>query len=188
MNITVTSDINNGTLAHALPINPTKLLISSSDILLICIYIAMFVICSIGNSLVIRYFGSYLKHKALFHIYLAHLAAADLICLLLRRVILVHGIISGWIWPFGSLSCRLAYVISPITINASAWIVLSISQERYRGIGTLLKFYLTKNFIHLIVVEIVILIPNMLTIELPDNKYCRSNWKSHLNSLKRSRY
>ena len=187
MNITVnniTHGISNVTSVPVLTITLPKLVISSSDILLICIYVAMFVIGSIGNSLIIRYFGSYKKHKALFHIYLVHLAIADLVCLTLRCVILVHGILSGWTWPFGSISCTLAYVIAPITINASTWIVVSISQERYRGIVTPLKSRLTNNFIHLIVVTIwiassVMFIPYMLTIKLIDDNYCRSKWKNH---------
>ena len=109
---------------------------------------------SIGNSLIICYLGSYKKHRAVFHIYLVHLAVADLICLTLTCVILVHGILSKWIWPLGSISCTLGYAIAPITINASAWIVVSISQERYRGIVTPFKSRLTENFIHLIVVAI----------------------------------
>ena len=174
----------NVTSAPVLPITLSKFVISNSDILLLCIYVVMFVIGSIGNSLIIRYFGSYKKHKALFHIYLVHLAVADIICLTLTCVLLVHGILSGWTWPFGSISCTLAYAIAPITLNASAWIVVSISQERYRGIVTPLKSRLTKNSIHLIVVAIwiassVILIPYMLSVELTDDKYCRSKWKNN---------
>ena len=191
MNITVnniTRGINNVTSAPVLPITLPKFVISSSDILLICIYVAMFVVGSIGNSLIIRYFGSYKKHKALFHIYLIHLAVGDLICLIFRCVIIVHGILSGWAWPFGSISCKFAYSIVPITINVSAWIVVSISQERYRGIVTPLKSRLTMNLINLIVVAIwiassVILIPYMLTIELMDEKYCRSKWKNNYYEL-----
>ena len=187
MNITVnniTRGISNVTSVPVLAITLPKLVISSSDILLICTYVAIFVIGSIGNSLIIRYFGSYKKHKALFHIYLVHLAIADLICLTLRCLILVHGILSGWTWPFGSISCTLAYAIAPITINASAWIVVSISQERYRGIVTPLKSRLTKNFIHLIVITIwiassVMFIPYVSTIKLIDDNYCRSKWKNH---------
>ena len=186
MNITVnniTRGINNVISASVLPITLQKYIISSSDILLICIFVAMFVIGSIGNSLIIRYFGSYNKHKALFHIYLVHLAVADLICLSFMCLISVHGILSEWIWPFGSTSCILAWAIAPITKNASAWIVVSIFQERYRGIVTPLKSRLTKNSVHLIVVAIwigssVILIPYMLTTELTDDKYCRSKWKN----------
>ena len=185
MNITMTNiscDINNVTSAPVLTINPPKLVISSSDILLICIYVAMFVVGSIGKSLIIRYFGSYLKHKASLHIFVVYLAIADLICLFVRCGMLVHGILSGWIWPFGSISCTLAQAIAPITINVSAWIVVCIAQERYRGTATPLKSRLTKNSIHMIVVakwfaSSVILIPYMLTIQLIDDKYCCSKWK-----------
>ena len=186
MNTTVnniTREMNNVTSVAVLPITLPKYVISSSDILLICIYVAMFVIGSIGNSLIIRYFGSYKKHKAVFHIYLVHLAVADLICLTLTCAQLVYEILSGWTWPFGLISCKLAYSIAPITLNASAWIVASISQERYRGIVTPLKSRLTKNSIHLIVLAIwiassVILIPYMLSIELIDDKYCQSTWEN----------
>ena len=179
----ITLGINNVSLVPGLEITLSKYVMSSSDILLICICIAMFVIGSIGNSLIIRYFGSYNKHKALFHIYLVHLVVSDMICLSLMCAISVHGILSGWIWPFGSTSCTLAYAIAPITINASAGIVVRISQERYRGIVTPLKSRLTTNSIHLIVAVIwiassVILIPDMLAIELIDDKYCRCKWKN----------
>ena len=161
-----TRDIHNSSAGPVIPLVSYKMKLSGYDIFLIVIFVVIFVVGLISNILVIRYYGFYNKQKLRYHIYLIHLAVTDLICSIVSPVVDVYDALTG-----ASLHWDTALVIgtsvSPIAVTVSAWIIVSIAYERYRGIVTPLKARWTKFRIHVMVIviwlaSIVTLIPHIL--------------------------
>ena len=146
------------------------MMLSSSNIIIAFIYTVIFVFGSIGNILIILYYGFYKKRKALYHIYLINLAVADLICSVFYPVGYVSSTFTTWFMNLHIIPRILIYAISPLTVNVSAWIIVSIAYERYRGIVTPYKPRLTKVRIHIMVLviwltSIINIIHNILAAE-----------------------
>ena len=178
----------NNTNASLIPLLPTDNEkhtppeLSTSDIIVIFIYMAILVFGFSGNLLVVHFFGFKNKVERLYHIYLIHLAVADLISATVTSGYFIFTVVSGHVWYLGEFSCKLISVIGPVTVNVSAWLLVSIAHERYRGIISPFKPRLTKLRIHLTVaaiwfVSFLILIPYALSIQLVDG-WCRMQWSS----------
>lgn len=156
--------------------------LSTSDIIVIFIYTAILIFGFLGNLLVVHFFGFKNRVKRLYHIYLIHLAVADLISATVTSGYFIFTVVSGHTWYLGEFSCKLISVIGPVTVNVSAWLLVSIAHERYRGITSPLKPRLSKLRIHVTVaaiwfVSFLILIPYVLSIHLVDG-WCRMQWSS----------
>lgn len=162
--------------------------LTNSNIMIISIYAVIFTFGLIGNSLVIRYFGFKSNQRRLYHIYLIHLAVADLISSTVTPVYFIYGIVNNNIWRFGEVSCTIISATGPLTVNVSAWLLVSIAHERYRGIYSPLKLRMTKLRIHMTVgciwiVSLIIFIPYMKSIQLMQGKYCILKWSRPVYEL-----
>jgi len=156
--------------------------LTTSDIILVIIYVNILFFGVLGNFLVIRYFGFYRKSKSLYHLYLIHLAIADLISSTVSPAHFVYGVVTGNLWHLGETSCTVVSVIGPLTVNVSAWLLASIAHERYRGIVNPFKPRLTKLQIHVAVamiwlISMITLVPYVYAMQLLDGKYCIPVWK-----------
>lgn len=155
--------------------------LSNSNIIVVCLYTVIFIFGLVGNLLVIRYFGFKSKHSRLYHTYLIHLAIADFISSTITPAYFIYGIVNNNIWHYGQVSCTIISATGPLTVNVSAWLLVSIAYERYRGIYSPFKPRMTKLRIHITVactwiISAVALIPYMRSIKLLDGKYCVPKW------------
>eukprot|EP00111_Clytia_hemisphaerica_P006256 TCONS_00018111-protein len=161
--------------------------LSTSDFIVVTIYIIILVFGFSGNLIVVHYFGFRNKVRRLYHIYLIHLAIADLISATVTSVYFMLSVVSGYTWYLGEFSCKLISIIAPVTVNVSAWLLVSIAHERYRGIISPFKPRLTKLRIHLTVaaiwfVSFLILTPYALSVRLSEG-WCRMSWSSPVYEL-----
>lgn len=182
---TVAAAITNITTTHTPHdyVAPMKTL----DIIVVAIYIAILVFGFSGNIMVVHYFGFHNKVRRLYHFYLIHLAIADLISATVTSGYFVSSVVSSYTWHLGEFSCKLITLIAPVTVNVSAWILVSIAHERYRGIISPFKPRLTKLHIHITVAAIwvcsfIVLTPYALSINL-EGLSCHVKWKSPVYEL-----
>ena len=165
----------------------TDVTLQTLDIIVVAIYIAILMLGFTGNLMVVHYFGFHNKVRRLYHIYLIHLAVADLISATVTSGYFVSSVVSGYTWLLGEFSCKLITLIAPVTVNVSAWILVSIAHERYRGIISPFKPRLTKLRIHMTVAAIwvfsfLVLTPYALSINLVGAS-CHVSWKSPIYEL-----
>lgn len=181
MSSNLTSRNGNGSSTTTAPAT-TAVVLSQADVVVIVVYVLIFVFGMIGNILVIRYFGFYLKRGSTYNIYLIHLAIADLISSTVTPIQSVYAVFSGNIWHLGPISCTIVSIIGPLTVNVSAWVLGSIAFERYRGIVKPFKPRWTKFRIHLMVgiiwfLSLISLIPYMDALEMTD-RMCSPNYQN----------
>ena len=167
------------------PVSVTSM--KTLDIIVVAIYIAILVFGFSGNLMVVHYFGFHNKVRRLYHFYLIHLAVSDLISATVTSGYFVLSVVSNYTWHLGEFSCKLITLIAPVTVNVSAWILVSIAHERYRGIISPFKARLTKLQIHLTVAAIwvcsfIILTPYALSINLKGLS-CHVSWKNPVYEL-----
>ena len=115
---------------------------------------------TVGNLLIITYYGSqrfrYLnipnarpRRQKNYHAFLVHLAVADLMACIFIPVYYLPQEINGR-WYYGRFLCRYT-VFAPtgITVYTSCWILLGIIYERYRSIVHPFKQKISTTLIHL---------------------------------------
>ncbi|XP_057309485.1 tyramine/octopamine receptor-like [Hydractinia symbiolongicarpus] len=186
MSSNLTSHNGNGSSTTTAPAT-TAVVLSQADVVVIVVYVLIFVFGLIGNILVIRYFGFYLKRGSTYNIYLIHLAIADLISSTVTPIQSVYAVFSGNIWHLGPISCTIVSIIGPLTVNVSAWVLGSIAFERYRGIVKPFKPRWTKFRIHLMVgiiwfLSLISQIPYMDALEMTD-RMCWPNYQNPFYEL-----
>ena len=157
---------------------------SSADLGFLVLYSIVFVLGTTGNILVIHYFGFKSERKLLYHIYLIHLAVADLITSIITPTQFVYTLISNHEWHLGDAACKIIASIGPLTVNVSAWLLASIAHERLWGVSRPMEPRFSRRRIHITSLtiwlgSIVLMLPWMHSMSLriyDTGKSCEPHW------------
>lgn len=119
---------NHGKVSQDLPI-PT-----SSKAFLYVGYILIFVVGTLGNSLVIykTAFKKPSKRIRRYHHQIVSLAIADLLGSVFIPINMIHDITNYDNWLLGSFGCKLITSMNPFLAVTSAWMMVAISLTRFR--------------------------------------------------------
>ena len=157
--------------------------ISPQEIIVIIIYAVVFLFGTVGNIMVIRYFGFKAERKLLFHTYLIHLAVSDLIASIVTPAHFVYNQVTNNTWHLGHAACTIIGVVGPLTVNVSAWLLASIAHERYWGIAKPFKPRFSRTRINttagiIWVTSILFMIPYMHAMVLHQGTFCAPSWEN----------
>ncbi|XP_071756207.1 chemerin-like receptor 1 [Centroberyx gerrardi] len=109
------------------PIKPPGGL-SNMEVFSIVIYCVIFVLGTIGNSLVIYVTGFRMK-KTVNSIWFLNLALADFLFTVFLILTIVN-VSRGYNWPFGDFMCKLHNLVSVVNMFASIFLLMAISLDR----------------------------------------------------------
>lgn len=141
---------NNTTLERNTTNNSSEFLVTQSGnplptaIALSVAYVAAISFGSLGNSLVIVSIIINRNMRSTTNLFIASLAAADLIvtstCM---PLFFVYNVLTWPLWPFGSAGCRIASFLVHMSVMASALSLLSISYDRFLSVFLPMKRLIT---------------------------------------------
>ncbi|XP_065136139.1 C3a anaphylatoxin chemotactic receptor-like [Paramisgurnus dabryanus] len=103
-------------------------ILSSIDILKICIYLVILIMGVIGNGLVI-FVTSYKMKTTVNSVWFLNLAIADFIfvfCLIINIIVTFNN----KVWPFSNLMCKLTSLVTVLNMFASIFLLTAISLDR----------------------------------------------------------
>lgn len=135
------SNFSNGTLNT----QPQECRLQTIDIVLLASYVAMFIIGTAGNLLVVIIFKRILKTESVLNVLIFYLAICDLMSSIVSPALNIYWIITcDKSWHFGLLACKLIPTLSRVLVDISIGILLIMAIHRYRMIVTPLKQPLSK--------------------------------------------
>ncbi|XP_035670853.1 neuropeptide FF receptor 2-like [Branchiostoma floridae] len=96
-------------------------------------YLSVFVVCIIGNILVIYVVMKIPRMRTVTNYFILNLATSDLlVAIFCIPFTLVDNIIKGW--PFGGFMCRLSPAAAIISVAASVFTLVAIALDRYYAV------------------------------------------------------
>ena len=106
----------------------------------ILLYFVLFIFGTIGNLLVIIYFGVKCKnkHNVTYRFYIVHLAVVDFLCCSSVPPVLLVGLLSNHSL-LNTYTCKYVITFGWMTVMISAWILCGIAWDRYKAIVFPLK-------------------------------------------------
>ena len=148
------------------------------------LYVAIFIISAIGNSLVCTVILRRRKMKTVTNYFILNLAIADLTltCICIPFDIPVQEL--NYLWPYGALLCRVIYPLQTLSLFASVYTLTAVSLSRYWAIVHPLRQQLTirraKGIIFGIwIASLISVAPYMRVLVLNRSSHkCEEKWPS----------
>ena len=111
--------------------------LNAGDIFLIICYGVVFLSGTIGNGLVVKWFGTKKERKRAGNKLVVVLAINDFLSSIFVPLLQIHFIISlsltpRYLWYLGEGLCRTLFGIQVTFLIATSWLLIAISLERYR--------------------------------------------------------
>ena len=112
--------------------------LSVGQMSLIALLLLVFLFGTIGNILVFYWFGVTPRRKLAGSVFVATLAAVDLITSVYLPIDLIHKIVSEAMnpcqppWLLGRVACYVKATWDPVFLFASSWLLVAISIVRWR--------------------------------------------------------
>ena len=111
---------------------------SIKDIVLITLLASIFLLGTVGNSVVVYWFGFTVRRKLAGSVFVTALALTDLVTSVFVPIDLIHTIVSRLLDPFdpqwhlGRVACYIKTCWNPVFLFASSWLLVVISFVRWR--------------------------------------------------------
>ncbi|KAK3724320.1 hypothetical protein QZH41_001817 [Actinostola sp. cb2023] len=154
-------------------------------VLKLTLYVIIFLISSIGNSMVCVIILRRKTMKTVTNYFILNLAIADLAltCICIPFDIPVQEM--NYVWPYGGFMCKILYPLQTLALFASIYTLTAVSLTRYWAIVHPLRKQLTVVKAKVVVFgiwafSIIPVCPYMIILTYnPDKKTCDESWDSH---------
>ena len=148
-------------------------------IILLTMLASIFVIGTIGNSVVCYVFGfKQRKRRSVPEMLFLYLGAIDLTSSIVNPSLYIYWTVTRYSqWDFGIFACKILVPLAPISVTLSALIILIISIDRYFVICSQFGRSYSRNRIHLAVIFAAIFatclyVPYMIRLQITDQHSC----------------
>ena len=123
--------------------NPPELMTPDLRAVKLTLYVVIFLVSAVGNSLVCTVILRRKKMKTVTNYFILNLAIADLTltCICIPFDIPVQEM--DYQWPYGALLCRVIYPLQTLSLFASIYTLTAVSLSRYWAINHPLRQQLT---------------------------------------------
>ncbi|EDO46030.1 predicted protein, partial [Nematostella vectensis] len=146
------------------------------------LYLIIFLISAIGNSLTVFVIMRRRKMKTVTNYFILNLAIADLTLTLICIPFDIPVQEMDYIWPYGPFMCKILYPLQTMCLFASVFTLTSVSVARYRAIIHPLRPQLTVKRAKVITVfiwmlSVVPVSPYIYVLEhKEETQYCEEHW------------
>ena len=178
LNSSMTTNSNAATTQHS------ELMTKDLRALKLTLYVIIFLVSAVGNSLVCTVILRRKKMKTVTNYFILNLAIADLTltCICIPFDIPVQEMNNKW--PYGALLCKVIYPLQTLALFASVYTLAAVSLSRYWAINHPLRQQLTiKNAKWIIlgiwIASLISVTPYMSVLKKDDvSGECNENWPS----------
>lgn len=141
-------------LHSAVATQASNLMSSELRIITLTLYVVIFLVSAVGNSLVCVVILRRQKMKTVTNYFILNLAIADLTftCICIPFDIPVQEM--NYRWPYGAFLCRLLYPLQTLTLFASVYTLTAVSLSRFWAINHPLRQQLSTRSAKFIIVGI----------------------------------
>ncbi|KAK3724327.1 hypothetical protein QZH41_001816 [Actinostola sp. cb2023] len=146
------------------------------------LYVTIFTISSVGNSIVCTIILRRKKMKTVTNYFILNLAIADLAltCICIPFDIPVQEM--NYVWPYGGFMCKILYPLQTLALFASIYTLTAVSLTRYWAIVKPLRTQLSTSKTKVVIViiwfgSLIPIVPYVHSLQL-DDKNCNEKWKS----------